>query len=107
MSDNAGSGAGHETPERNARRTVIGKVTSASMQKTIVVQVDRLVKHAVFKKYLKRRSVYKAHDAEGIAKKGDRVEIVECRPISKTKHFRLVRVVLKSKTAAEEFAQEA
>lgn len=93
--------------ERRARRSVIGTVTSNRMQKTIVVQVDRLVKHPVFKKYVRRRSVYKAHDAEGVAKRGDRVEIVECRPISKTKRFRLVRVVQKSKTAAADFAQEA
>jgi small subunit ribosomal protein S17 len=93
--------------ERRARRVVIGVVTSNAMQKTIVVQVDRLVKHPVFKKYVRRRSVYKAHDAEGVAKKGDRVEIAECRPISKTKRFRLVRVVQKSKAAAAEFVQEA
>ena len=51
--------------------------------------------------------VFKAHDAEGKAKKGDRVEIVECRPISKTKRFRLVRIVQKSKSAEAEFVQEA
>ena len=95
MSDPAKSGP----EERNARRSVIGTVTSDGMQKTIVVQVDRLVKHPVFKKYVRKTSVFKAHDADGTAKKGDRVEIIECRPISKTKHFRLVRVVLKSKTA--------
>jgi small subunit ribosomal protein S17 len=93
--------------ERSSRRAFIGVVTSTSMQKTIVVQVDRLVKHLVFKKYVRRSSVFKAHDAEGAAKKGDRVEIVECRPISKTKRFRLVRIVQKSKSAAAEFVQEA
>jgi small subunit ribosomal protein S17 len=94
--------------ERNTRRTVIGTVTSAGMMKTIVVQVDRIVKHPVFKKYVRKTSVFKAHDAEGVAKKGDKVEIIECRPISKTKHFRLIRVVHKSKTAsAPEFVQEA
>jgi small subunit ribosomal protein S17 len=92
---------------RSARRSVIGTVTSDGMQKTIVVQVDRIVKHPVFKKYVRKTSVYKAHDPEGAAKKGDKVEIIECRPISKTKHFRLVRVVQKSKAAAAEFVQEA
>jgi small subunit ribosomal protein S17 len=96
-----------EEASRRARRTVIGVVTSTAMQKTIVVQVDRLVKHPVFKKYVRRTSVYKAHDTEGVAKKGDRVEIAECRPISKTKRFRLVRVVHKSKAASIEFVQEA
>jgi small subunit ribosomal protein S17 len=92
---------------RNARRSVIGTVTSDGMQKTIVVQVDRVVKHPVFKKYVRRTSVFKAHDPEGAAKKGDRVEIIECRPISKTKHFRLVRVIHKSKGPAPEFVEEA
>jgi small subunit ribosomal protein S17 len=96
----------NEKLDRTSRRAFIGVVTSHSMQKTIVVQVQRLVKHPVFKKYVRRSSVFKAHDAEGVAKKGDRVEIVECRPISKTKRFRLVRVVQKSKTAAAEFVQE-
>jgi small subunit ribosomal protein S17 len=98
---------GPEADDRRARRSVIGTVTSDKMKATIVVQVDRLVKHPVFKKYVRKRSVYKAHDAEGVAKRGDRVEIVECRPISKTKHFRLVRVVQKSKAASVDFAQEA
>jgi small subunit ribosomal protein S17 len=93
--------------KRSSRRAVIGVVSSNSMQKTIVVQVDRLVKHPVFKKYVRKTSVFKAHDEQGTAKKGDRVEIVECRPISKTKRFRLVRIVQKSKTAAADFVQEA
>ena len=94
--------------DRATRRAVIGTVTSTAMMKTIVVQVDRIVKHPVFKKYVRKTSVYKAHDAEGVAKKGDRVEIIECRPISKSKHFRVVRVVHKSKSAsAPEFVQEA
>lgn len=106
MIENA-TGAGPEAADRRARRSVIGTVTSDKMKSTIVVQVDRLVKHPVFKKYVRKRSVYKAHDAEGVAKVGDRVEIVECRPISKTKHFRLLRVVQKSKAASADFAQEA
>jgi small subunit ribosomal protein S17 len=93
MIEKAGTAEGEEAADRRARRSVIGTVTSDRMNKTIVVQVDRLVKHPVFKKYVRRRSVYKAHDADGVAKKGDRVEIVECRPMSKTKRFRLVRVV--------------
>jgi small subunit ribosomal protein S17 len=108
MSDDSGTARPERTaPERRARRAVIGVVTSTAMQKTIVVQVDRLVKHPVFKKYVRRTSVYKAHDTEGVAKKGDRVEIEECRPISKTKRFRFVRVVHKTKSSSIEFVQEA
>jgi small subunit ribosomal protein S17 len=108
MSDGATKQPGKPAEaERTARRSVIGTVTSDKMEKTIVVQVDRLVKHPVFKKYVRRRSVFKAHDPEGTAKPGDRVEIVECRPISKTKRFRLVRVLQKSKAAAPEFAEDA
>lgn len=108
MSDDSGKARPEKTVvERRARRAVIGVVTSTAMQKTIVVQVDRLVKHPVFKKYVRRTSVYKAHDTQGVAKKGDRVEIEECRPISKTKRFRFVRVVHKTKIASAEFVQEA
>jgi small subunit ribosomal protein S17 len=107
MTDGAAKSGKPAEAERTARRSVIGTVTSDKMEKTIVVQVDRLVKHPVFKKYVRRRSVFKAHDPEGAAKTGDRVEIVECRPISKTKRFRLVRVLQKSKVAAPEFAEDA
>lgn len=93
--------------KRRARRAVIGEVTSNAMQKTIVVRVDRLVKHPIFLKYVRKSSIFKAHDEEGQARKGDRVEIVECRPISKTKRFRLVRVVRKSKMAGPELAEGA
>ena len=82
-----------QTPERSQRRTFIGIVTSDKMDRTITVQVDRLVQHPVFKKYVRKTSSFKVHDDKEDAKTGDRVEIAECRPISKTKRFRLIRVL--------------
>ncbi len=79
--------------ERGKRKMIQGVVTSNKMQKTIVVTAERLVKHPKYKKYVKRYSVYKAHDEKSEAKIGDRVEIMETRPLSKTKNFRLVRVL--------------
>ena len=63
------------------RKTVIGEVTSAASSKTIKVMVPRTVKHPLYGKYLKRRTVYHAHDEQGDAKLGDTVELVSCRPI--------------------------
>lgn len=79
--------------ERGRRRTVTGLVTSDAMQKTITVQIERRVKHPVFGKYLRRGTTCKAHDENEIAKKGDLVELMETRPLSKTKFWRLVEVV--------------
>jgi len=70
--------------------TLSGVVTKAAMQKTVVVKVTRFVKHPKYKKYQTLTKTYKVHDEEGAAKVGDKVEIVECRPISKDKHFTLV-----------------
>jgi small subunit ribosomal protein S17 len=101
-SDNAAQEAA-----RRKRRAVIGTVTSDRMQKTIVVRVDRLVKDPTFEKYVRRKSIFKAHDEKGEAKLGDKVEIAECRPLSKTKRFRLVRVIQKSVSQAPDFTAEA
>ena len=79
--------------ERNKRKVVVGVVTSDKMHQTIAVTGERKVKHPKFGKYVKRFSKYKAHDEENVARNGDTVELMECRPISKTKHFRLLRVV--------------
>ena len=67
-----------------------GVVTSAAMQKTVVVKVTRLVKHPTYQKYQTLIKKYKVHDENGVAKVGDKVKIVETRPISKDKHFKLV-----------------
>lgn len=86
-----------EPTNRMPRRTAVGVVQSDAMDKTITVRVDRMTLHPRFKKYVKRSTVYKAHDEANDAKPGDRVEIMECRPISKSKNFRLVKVLERSR----------
>jgi len=82
-----------EQQRTNARRSVIGTVCSDKMDKTIKVEVNTSVKHPVYEKRMNRRSVFTAHDENNIAKIGDVVEICETRKLSKTKCFRLVKVV--------------
>ena len=78
------------------KRILQGVVTSDKMQKTIVVKVDRRVKHEQYLKYQTLSKKYKAHDEKGEAKVGDRVEIVESRPISRDKRWALRRVLARS-----------
>ncbi len=78
---------------RGRRIEVVGEVVSNKMEKTISVLVYRLVRHAKYGKYMKRTSVFKAHDEKNTAKIGDIVRIKETRPLSKTKRFSLVEVV--------------
>jgi len=75
------------------KKTMIGLVASDKMDKTIVVEVVRKMKHPVYHKYIQRRSRYKAHDEENGARVGDRVLIEECRPLSRDKRWR-VREIL-------------
>jgi len=79
--------------ERGKRKIRAGIVTSTAMDKTIVVQVEQLVKHAKYKKYVRRRVKFKAHDEQNNCRVGDRVVIVECRPLSKEKNWRLRDIV--------------
>ncbi|RKY21738.1 MAG: 30S ribosomal protein S17 [Planctomycetota bacterium] len=81
--------------ERGNRKKVIGVVASDKMDKTITVRVERLVKHPLYKKYIRRWTALKAHDEKNEAAVGDTVEIMETRPLSKTKRWRLVRIVQK------------
>lgn len=83
----------NNTNERGRRRIEIGVVTSAKMNKTRRVEIPRLVKHPQYSKYIRRRTICHVHDEKNESKLGDRVEIVESRPFSKTKTWRLVRVV--------------
>ena len=83
-------------PAKNQRK-LVGRVVSNKMQKTVVVQVERRVKHATFGKIITRSSKYHAHVESGEFGEGDLVEIAECRPISKTKSWRVTRLVEKSK----------
>ncbi len=78
------------------RREVIGMIVSDRMEKTVIVQVERLVKHRLYKKYIKRRSKYTAHDEANACRIGDRVLIAESRPISKTKKWRVRAIVEKT-----------
>ncbi len=81
------------------RKTLVGTVHSDKMDKTISVDVERRVKHAVYGKYLTRSNRFLAHDEKEDARTGDRVELVETRPTSKRKRWRLVRVLRRSKSA--------
>lgn len=74
-------------------RTIVGKVVSAKMDKTVAVQVERLVKHPVYGKYVKRSTKFLAHDENNVCKEGDVVSISSCRPISKRKTFTLIEVI--------------
>lgn len=87
--------------ERGIRKERIGQVISASMQKTIVVRVERRFRHATFKKVVTAFNKFYAHDEKGDAKVGDIVKIEETRPLSKTKCWRLVTVVTKADQNAQ------
>jgi small subunit ribosomal protein S17 len=82
-----------EKPERSRRKTEIGIVTSDKMDKTRRVELERLVPHPKYGKFLKRRTVCHAHDETNQTHMGDIVEIMETRPLSKLKRWRIVRVV--------------
>lgn len=79
--------------KRGLRKELVGVVTSNAMQKTITVSVERLKFHPIYKKGIKWTKKYKAHDEENKAKVGDLVRIRECRPLSKTKRWRLVEII--------------
>ena len=82
--------------ERNLRKTMVGTVVSDKMDKTIVVAVETRVKHPIYKKTVKRTYKLKAHDEENSCKVGDVVKVMETRPLSKDKRWRLVEVVEKA-----------
>lgn len=79
--------------ERNARKSRIGKVVSDKMQKTVVVAIERRVQHPVYGKMVRKTTRLKAHDEENSAKTGDTVRIMETRPLSKDKRWRVVEIV--------------
>lgn len=83
--------------ERNARKERVGVVTSAKMNKTIVVSVVRNVKHPKYGKFLKRTKKFYAHDEKNECREGDTVRIMETRPLSKLKNWRLVEIVERAK----------
>ena len=83
--------------ERNLRKTRVGTVVSDKMDKTIVVAVKDSVQHPLYKKILKRTVKFKAHDEKNECRVGDRVRIMETRPLAKDKRWRLVEIVEKAK----------
>ena len=82
--------------ERNLRRTLIGTVSSDKMDKTVVVKIETAVKHPMYKKIVKRTYKLKAHDEQNVCQVGDKVEVMETRPLSKDKRWRVVKVVEKA-----------
>ena len=82
--------------ERNLRKVMIGTVTSDKMDKTVVVSVETNVKHKLYGKIVKRTYKLKAHDEENACKVGDKVKVMETRPLSKDKRWRLVEIVEKA-----------
>ena len=93
-------------PARPLLRTLEGVVASDKGEKTIKVVVNYQTKHPKYGKYLKRRTVLHAHDEKNDAMVGDTVEIAECRPLSRTKHHRLVRVLKKAPERAVQVSAE-
>jgi small subunit ribosomal protein S17 len=79
--------------KQGLRKTRVGVVVSDKMDKTIIVEVMRRVPHPRFKKIIKRSTKFHAHDEKGEAVEGDKVEIIECRPISKNKNWKLTRIL--------------
>jgi small subunit ribosomal protein S17 len=87
MTDNANNAA---------LKTVEGRVVSNKMDKTVTVLVERLVKHALYGKYIRRSTKLHAHDADNACKEGDVVRIAECAPMSKTKNWRVVEILTRA-----------
>ena len=81
---------------RGRKRQLIGTVVSNKMEKSVVVQVERIVKHRLYKKYIRRRAKFTAHDEQNMCDVGDKVVITESRPLSRTKRWRVSQIVQKA-----------
>jgi small subunit ribosomal protein S17 len=79
--------------KRGIRKSQVGTVTSAAMQKTVTVAVDRIVQHPLYKKRMRKTSKFLAHDETGMCKVGDRVRIIETRPLSARKRWRIEKIL--------------
>jgi len=99
--DSSSNQTGEQRNPLQKRRTVVGTVVIDKMQKTIVVKVDRQVRHALYKKYVEKSRRYKAHDEKNEAKIGDRVTLVESRPLSREKRWVLQAIIRKAGQAPE------
>ena len=84
---------GQQAAKTALKNEKVGQVVSTKMAKTIVVEVSRRVPHPLYKRIVKKRKKFYAHDAEGAARLGDVVRIIECRPLSKLKHWKLEEIV--------------
>jgi small subunit ribosomal protein S17 len=93
MAELAKRGEGSNALERNSRKTRIGMVVSDKMTKTVVVSIERRVEHPVYGKMVRRTKKLKAHDEQNEAKTGDTVRIMETRPLSKDKRWRVVEII--------------
>ncbi|MFC1883939.1 30S ribosomal protein S17 [Thermodesulfobacteriota bacterium] len=82
--------------ERGVRKKMLGSVVSNSMDKTVVVLVERLTKHRTYKKYIRKRAKYMAHDPKNECQVGDKVRVIESRPLSKRKRWKVLEIVKKS-----------
>ncbi len=91
---------------RGFRKERVGKVVSDKMNKTRVVVVERIVKHPLYKKYIKVRKKYYVHDEHNESREGDVVRIMETRPLSKTKRWRLVEILRKAERPEEQLNKE-
>jgi small subunit ribosomal protein S17 len=85
-----------DSPDKPNARLTIGRVVSNKMQKSVTVSIERLVKHPAYGKFIRRTTKVMAHDEEGTCRAGDTVAIVECRPISKRKSWRVVEIVARA-----------
>jgi small subunit ribosomal protein S17 len=85
------------TTDRNRRKTRVGKVVSDRMEKTVVVSIERLVKHPKYGRFVRRRSKFKVHDEQNVGRVGDTIRFMETRRMSKDKRWRLVEVVERAK----------
>ena len=88
--------AAPDAGKRRARKSQIGKVTSDKADKTITVQYQRMVRHAMYDKFLRQRTRLYAHDEKNEARVGDTVEVMATRPLSKSKRWRLVKIISKA-----------
>jgi len=92
--------------KKSLKNEKVGEVVSTKMTKTIVVEVSRRVPHPLYKRIIGKRKKFYAHDEDGTANLGDQVRIIECRPLSKLKRWRLAEIIRRSALAPEVIAEE-
>jgi small subunit ribosomal protein S17 len=97
MSESASPDSGASSEARTGTRPMVGRVVSDKMNKTVTVLVERRVKHPLYKKYIRRSTKIHAHDETETCNVGDAVSIVQCRPLSKTKSWRVHEIIARAK----------